>query len=147
MVPLTALNTLMLPATAVFPRLKMPWFVKTGSNWLLLVMPVPFRRKAVVGSMLNSNIGAPVLKTICPMLVLFEIVTDVGAPLLVNVATPVGAVVGNQLPSVVHSAPGPDHVAFCAAAGPASASAASNTTTESAPSARCCGVEPQRNKL
>src|ERR1044071_9760351 len=51
---------------------------------------------------------------------LFEIVTAVGALLLVNVAVPSGTCGAElQLPPVVHSPPGPSHVPSTARAAPA----------------------------
>lgn len=63
--------------------------------------------------------------------VLFEMVTDAGAPLLVNVAVLLGTVLGVgvelQLVPVVHSAPGPVQV-------PSTARAASGANVASVPS-------------
>jgi hypothetical protein len=57
---------------------------------------------------------------IVPIDVLFEIVTAVGAPLLVNVAVPSGTTGAElQLLPVVHSLPAPTHVPSTARAGPA----------------------------
>ena len=67
--------------------------------------------------------------------VLFEMVTEVGAPLLVNVAVLSGTVgLELQLVPVVHSAPGPVHVpsTACADWGNSAASAPSHTPPSSA---------------
>jgi hypothetical protein len=121
------------PAELELVKVIAPLLVKLGANAELLTMPEPLISKSARLTA-KEYAGAPAVNSIVPIEVVLEIVTEVGAPLLVNVAVPSGTAEGFQLVPVVHSDPGPVQVASaaCAAFGAATVSAPSQTLPSSA---------------
>src|SRR5262245_9902271 len=124
-----------LPAELVLLKFKLSLLVKLGANAELLTMPAPLMSKVIpVPLVTKLKAGAPAANWIVLILASSETVTEVGAPLLVNVAVFSGTSRGLQLLSSVHSVPGPVQVPSCAytAPGASTASAASETPASSA---------------
>jgi hypothetical protein len=124
-----------LPAMLALLKLRVPpLLVRLGANAELLTMPVPLILKTTP-PIAKEYAGAPELNWIVLIEAPLVIVTDVGAPLLVNVAVLSGKVgLELQLVPVVHSAPGPVQVpsTACAASGASAASAPNQTLASSA---------------
>src|SRR5262249_3076638 len=119
------------PAELALLKFKLSLLVKLGANAEMLPMPAPLMSKVIpVPLVMKLKAGAPAV--IVLIKASSEIVTDVGAPLLVNVAVLSGTVAKLQLLSWVHSlgtgAPPPVQMPSTACAtGARVASAASET--------------------
>src|SRR5262245_19550756 len=120
-----------LPAELALLKFRLSLLMKLGANAELLTIPVPLTSKVIpVPLVMKLKAGAPAV--IVLIKASSEIVTDVGAPLLVNVAVLSGTVAKLQLLSWVHSlgtgAPPPVQMPSTACAtGARVASAASET--------------------
>src|SRR5262249_51095218 len=125
-----------LPAELALLKFRLSLLMKLGANAELLTIPVPLTSKVIpVPLVMKLKAGAPAV--IVLIKASSEIVTDVGAPLLVNVAVLSGTVAKLQLLSWVHSlgtgAPPPVQMPSTACApGARVASAASETPARSA---------------
>src|SRR5262249_55593746 len=124
-----------LPAELVLLKFKLSLLVKLGANAELLTMPAPLMSKVIpVPIVTKLKAGAPAVNWVVLIEASSEIVTEVGAPLLVNVAALSGTPgVELQFVPSVPSAPGPIHAPSiaCAALGARVASAASETPERS----------------
>ena len=101
-----ASTTAPLPSASVAPAPTLKAGLKADK---LLVPPVIVKVAAL--PTLNEKAGAPAVKSSVLIVAAFEMVTAVGAPLLVKVAVPSGTVGEElQLVPVVHSPPGPSQV-------------------------------------
>ena len=126
------------PAELALLKFKLSLLVKLGANAELLPMPAPLMSKVIpVPLVMKLKAGAPAVNWIVLIEASSEIVTDVGAPLLVNVAVLSGTVAKLQLLSWVHSlgtgAPPPVQMPSRACAtGARVASAANETPARSA---------------
>src|SRR5215831_13861817 len=90
------------PAELALLKFKLSLLVKLGANAEMLPMPAPLMSKVIpVPLVMKLKAGAPAV--IVLIKASSEIVTDVGAPLLVNVAVLSGTVAKLQLLSWVHS--------------------------------------------
>src|SRR5215510_13278669 len=121
------------PAELAVLKFRLSLLVKLGANAELLTMPAPLMSKVIpVPLVTKLKAGAPAVNWIVLIEASSEIVTEVGAPLLVNVAALSGTS-GFELQFVpsVHSAVGPVQVPSiaCAALG---ASAMRETPASSA---------------
>src|SRR6266478_3191461 len=98
-----------LPAELALLKFKLSLLVKLGTNAELLTMPAPLMSKVIpVPLVTKLKAGAPAVNWIVLIEASSEIVAEVGAPLLVNVAALSGTSgVELQFVPSVHSAPGP----------------------------------------
>jgi len=125
--------------------------VKLGANAEALAIPAPLMLKIKKGLMVNEYAGAAAVNSIVLIDVEFEMVTDVGAPLFVNVAMSSGTVLGVgvefQFVPTVHSLPkGPPPPSqvpsvACATPGLSVASAPSQTLPSSAARLKAAGAD------
>ena len=117
-------------------KFRLSLLIKFGANAELLTMPVPLTLKvSPVPLVVKLKAGAAAVNWIVLIEASLEIVSDVGAALLMNVAVLSGtAGVELQLVPSVHSLPGPLHVpsTACAGYGARDASAARETPASSA---------------
>src|SRR6516162_1825633 len=116
-------------------KFRLSLLVKLGANAELLTIPVPLTSNVIpVPLVVKLKAGAPAVNWIVLIEASSEIVTEVGAPLLVNVAALSGTSgVELQFVPSVHSAAGPVQVPSTACATDARvASAASETPARSA---------------
>jgi hypothetical protein len=124
------------PAELALLKFRLSLLVKIGANAELLTIPAPLMSKVIpVPLVVKSKAGAPAVNWIVLIEASLEIVTDVGAPLLVNVAVSSGTSgVELQLMPVVHSVSGPIHVpsTACATLGASATSAMRETPASSA---------------
>src|SRR6516164_10527446 len=123
------------PAELALLKFRLSLLVKVGANAELLTIPVPLTSNVTpVPLVVKLKAGAPAVNWIVLIEASSEIVAEVGAPLLVNVAVLSGTP-GFELQFVpsVHSAAGPVQVPSTACAtGARVASAASETPARSA---------------
>src|SRR5262245_40046371 len=134
------------PAELLLLQFRFALLVKLGANAELLTMPAPLMLKVIpVPLVMKLKAGAPAVNRIVLIEASSEIVTDVGAPLLVNVAVLSGTVAGLQLLSWVHSlgtgAPLPVQVpsSACPGCGASVARATRETPASSAGHVRATG--------
>src|SRR5262249_60542354 len=125
-----------LPAELALLKFRLSLLVKLGTNAELLTMPAPFMSKVIpVPLVMKLKAGAPAVNWIVLIEASSEVVTEVRAPVLVNVAVLSGTVAKLQLSSWVHSlggAPPPIQVPSTACAPRARvARAASDTPVSS----------------
>jgi len=127
-------------------KFRVSLLMKLGENAELLTMPVPLTLNVIpVPLVVKSKAGAAAVNWIVLIEASLEIVTEVGAALLVNVAVLSGTVAELQLLSWVHSlgtgAPPPVQVpsTACATSGATVASAATKTPVSSAGHVRAAG--------
>src|SRR5215831_1247413 len=126
------------PAELALLKFRLSLLMKLGANAELLTIPVPLMSKVIpVPLVMKLKAGAPAVNWIVLIEASPEIVTDVGAPLLVNVAVLSGTVAKLQLLSWVQSlgtgAPPPVQMPSTACAtGARVASAANETPARSA---------------
>src|SRR5260221_449134 len=101
-----------LPAELALLKFRLSLLVKLGANAELLTMPPPLTSKVMpVPLVVKLNAGAPAVNWIVLIEASLEIVTEVGAALLVNAAVSSGTSgVELQFVPSVHSAPGPARV-------------------------------------
>src|SRR6516165_11308111 len=107
-----------LPAELALLKFRVSLLVKLGANAELLTIPVPLMSNVIpVPLVVKSKAGAAAVNWIVLIEASSEIVTEVGAPLLVNVAALSGTS-GFELQLVpsVHSAAGPVQVPSTACA-------------------------------
>src|SRR6516225_10037930 len=92
------------PAELALLKFRLSLLVKLGADAELLTMPAPLMSKVIpVPLVVKLKAGAPAVNWIVLIEASSEIVTDVGAALLVNVAVLSGTVAELQLSSWVHS--------------------------------------------
>src|SRR5215471_5407693 len=119
------------PAELALLKFRLSLLIKLGANAELLRMPAPLISKVIpVPLVVKLKAGAPAVNWIVLIEASSEIVTDVGAALLVNVAVLSGTSgVELQLVPSVHSVSGPVQVpsSACAALGASVASAIRET--------------------
>src|SRR5215472_6566391 len=123
------------PAELALLKFRLSLLVKLGANVELLTIPVPLTSNVIpVPLVVKLKAGAPAVNWIVLIEASSEIVTEVGAPLLVNVAALSGTSgLELQLVPSVHSAAGPVQMPSTACATCARvASAASETPERSA---------------
>src|SRR5215470_14449362 len=123
------------PAELALLKFRLSLLVKVGANAELLTIPVPLTSNVIpVPLVMKLKAGAPAVNWIVLIEASSEIITEVGAPLLVNVAVLSGTSgVELQFVPSVHSAAGPVQVASTACAtGARVARAASETPARSA---------------
>src|SRR5215831_7498245 len=132
------------PAELALLKFKLSLLVKLGANAEMLPMPAPLMSKVIpVPLVMKLKAGAPAV--IVLIKASSEIVTDVGAPLLVNVAVLSGTVAKLQLLSWVHSlgtgAPPPVQMpsSACPGCGASVARATRETPASSAGHVRATG--------
>src|SRR5262245_60157084 len=124
-----------LPAELALLKFRLSLLMKLGANAELLTIPVPLTSNVIpVPLVVKLKAGAPAVNWIVLIEASSEIVTEVGAPLLVNVAALSGTSgLELQLVPSVHTAAGPLQVPSTACApGARVASAASETPARSA---------------
>src|SRR5262245_31637992 len=124
-----------LPAELALLKFRLSLLMKLGANAELLTIPVPLTSNVIlVPLVVKLKAGAPAVNWIVLIEASSEIVTEVGAPLLVNVAALSGTSgVELQFVPSVHSVSGPVQVPSTACApGARVASAASETPARSA---------------
>src|SRR6516225_1512560 len=93
-----------LPAELALLKFRLSLLVKVGANAELLTMPAPLMSNVIpVPLVVKSKAGAAAVNWIVLIEASSEIVTEVGAPLLVDVAVLSGTVAELQLLSWVHS--------------------------------------------
>src|SRR5262245_32031353 len=86
------------PAELALLKFKLSLLVKLGANAEMLPMPAPLMSKVIpVPLVMKLKAGAPAVNWIVLIEASSETVTDVGAPLLVNVAVLSGTVAKLQL--------------------------------------------------
>src|SRR5215472_11606249 len=100
-----------LPAELALLKFRLSLLMKLGANAESLTMPVPLTLNVIpVPLVTKLKAGAPAVNWIVLIEASSEIVAEVGAPLLVNVAALSGTSgVELQFVPSVHSAPGPVH--------------------------------------